>query len=279
MPFLDEMTMAVRSSIGPSKWTDTVSDTEIAVNGFIGPSTWAVDILRKHVKQPVELWHHGVSPAFVHDVNAHTWRASRYEQGEFNVVHFTSTGRMRKGTDVLLQAWERLMVGKSLPDTARLYVVAPGVERMAERSNARGITYLTQSDAPDEDIAQILRSAHVVCQPSRGEGFGFVPLEARACGTPVVATACTGHSDHMPAPLGAFAFGCVIVRHGELANIDDGPGALAPSVSDIDIAMSLHVAHMNWRYLADRAMDKAGGVQKAWDWAVVTKRWLEGRSA
>ena len=49
------------------------------------------------------------------------------------------------------------------------------------------------------DMASYLGGFDLVCQPSRAEGFGLVPLEARACGVPVAATLCTGHADHMAA--------------------------------------------------------------------------------
>jgi glycosyltransferase involved in cell wall biosynthesis len=41
----------------------------------------------------------------------------------------------------------------------------------------------------DEDLAAIYNLATVYCQPSFYEGFGFPPLEAMACGTPVI-TSC-----------------------------------------------------------------------------------------
>ena len=40
---------------------------------------------------------------------------------------------------------------------------------------------------PQRDLADLYRSADVVVVPSRSESFGLVALEARACGTPVVA--------------------------------------------------------------------------------------------
>ena len=39
---------------------------------------------------------------------------------------------------------------------------------------------------PDEDMPGLLSAVDVCCYPSLAEGFGFPPLEAMACGTPVV---------------------------------------------------------------------------------------------
>jgi glycosyltransferase involved in cell wall biosynthesis len=40
---------------------------------------------------------------------------------------------------------------------------------------------------PDPDAASLVRGAAVLLHPALGEGFGFVPLEAMAVGTPVIA--------------------------------------------------------------------------------------------
>lgn len=39
---------------------------------------------------------------------------------------------------------------------------------------------------PDEDIAAVYNLATMYCQPSLMEGFGLTPLEAMACGTPII---------------------------------------------------------------------------------------------
>ncbi len=41
---------------------------------------------------------------------------------------------------------------------------------------------------PDADAAALVQGAAVLLHPALGEGFGFVPLEAMAVGTPVIAS-------------------------------------------------------------------------------------------
>ena len=43
----------------------------------------------------------------------------------------------------------------------------------------------------DEDVPQLMRYAQAFCFPSLYEGFGMPPLEAMACGTPVIVSNCT----------------------------------------------------------------------------------------
>lgn len=94
-------------------------------------------------------------------------------------------------------------------------------------------------------------------------------LEARASGVPIVATACTGHADHLE------GVASIIVRHGPAAPIDDGPGALAPTVSPHEIAEALSYAKSKWLHLAVAAFTEADSVRRRWSWARTTKEFLD----
>jgi glycosyltransferase involved in cell wall biosynthesis len=59
-------------------------------------------------------------------------------------------------------------------------------------SDAAGWTIGREAVHPMKDLADYLRTADVVAQASLAEGAGYAPLEALACGTPVVATAVGG---------------------------------------------------------------------------------------
>ena len=50
----------------------------------------------------------------------------------------------------------------------------------------RGRAILT-GRVDDAELVSLLRGADALVHPARGEGFGFPPLEAMACGTPVIA--------------------------------------------------------------------------------------------
>ncbi|WP_407554604.1 glycosyltransferase [Streptomyces sp. Pv4-95] len=73
----------------------------------------------------------------------------------------------------------------------------PEVQRLRVLSRAAGVTERVHfaGGVPYEDVPALLRAADVVLCPGDYEPFGMVPLEAMACGTPVVATAVGGQLD------------------------------------------------------------------------------------
>lgn len=80
------------------------------------------------------------------------------------------------------------------------YVVAgdgdyrPALEaKVAERGLGDHVVFT--GFVSDEDKADLYRVADAYVMPSRGEGFGFVFLEAMACGTPCVASSVDGSAD------------------------------------------------------------------------------------
>jgi glycosyltransferase involved in cell wall biosynthesis len=60
---------------------------------------------------------------------------------------------------------------------------------LQELADRRGVTVSFSRLVRDEDLVQAYNRAAVVAFPSHLEPFGFVPLEAMACGTPVVGVA------------------------------------------------------------------------------------------
>jgi glycosyltransferase involved in cell wall biosynthesis len=77
-----------------------------------------------------------------------------------------------------------------------LTIVGDGPERArlehAAGSNGNGATFLGRRS--DDDIRELYRHAAVTLLPGE-EDFGIVPVEAQACGTPVVALARGGATE------------------------------------------------------------------------------------
>ncbi|KND23942.1 glycosyl transferase family 1 [Streptomyces europaeiscabiei] len=96
----------------------------------------------------------------------------------------------QKGQDVLLRAWRRM------PDAgARLVLVGDGPDRDGlEEAAPPGVLFTGSC----EDVRPWIRAADVLVLPSRWEGMALAPLEAMACGRPVVVTDVNGARESLP---------------------------------------------------------------------------------
>ena len=103
----------------------------------------------------------------------------------------------RKDLPTLIAAFD--LVADADPDV-RLVIAGPDGWRMEPfvRAQARAVhrdRIVRLAFVAERQRAALLRAATVVAQASVHEGFSFVPLEAMAVGTPVVATAVGGVPD------------------------------------------------------------------------------------
>jgi len=243
------------------------------------PSDWAAEMLEGLTDKPIHIVPHGVHEGFERNATQRERLEHDYKADQFRVLHFSTSERQRKGTFELLCAWRALMKCGRLPPRSELFLVLDYAAqlRLAERlvdedMDVPNLKVLTRLDATPQAMADVLRQAHVVCQPSRSEAFGLIPLEALACGTPIVATACTGHKQYLQ---NLAVPGFVVVPHDELGPIDDAPGAVAPMVHPEAIEAALAVAYDNWLDLSGHAFDAAPRVAVDWSWPRQLAPWLE----
>ena len=70
----------------------------------------------------------------------------------------------------------------------------PDKQRLQDKVSSLGLTdcVIFTGRIPDETKSDYYRLADLYVMPSQGEGFGFVILEALACGVPVVASRLDG---------------------------------------------------------------------------------------
>lgn len=101
------------------------------------------------------------------------------------VVLFAGEVGLRKGADVLQQAW--LTVASRRP-LARCIVVGPATELRipsTERLEVRG-------PVDSDEVRRLIREARVIVLPSRGEALPMILTEAMAAGRPFVSTPTGG---------------------------------------------------------------------------------------
>src|SRR6202171_892839 len=124
-------------------------------------------------------------------------RIARYYNRQASVVYppvdtsfFTPDGSAPDRYALVVSAlvpYKRIDVAVAACATAgvRLKIVGDGPERLTLARRATGdVEFLGRR--PDEEIRDLYRRAAVVLLPGE-EDFGIVPLEAQACGRPVVA--------------------------------------------------------------------------------------------
>lgn len=145
--------------------------------------------LAEHLRVPEEkivLLHNAASPDFSPDPER---RGSRNSESSDRAPIFLCVGSMdpRKNLGRLLRAWLKLQSEGRLPEGAELQLVGGANPRNfagVERIEGRGIAWLGRID--DQELVARYRAADAFVYPSLYEGFGLPPLEAMACGCPVL---------------------------------------------------------------------------------------------
>ncbi|HSI98067.1 MAG TPA: glycosyltransferase family 4 protein, partial [Gaiellaceae bacterium] len=129
----------------------------------------------------------------------------------------------RKGLDVLLDAWET--VTARLPDRdLRLVLVGSGedageVRRRIDAKRLTGVLFVDEWVRDRDRLRTILSAADLYAFPSRHEGLPVSPLEALACGLPVVGADAQGVRDVVG--------GCgIVVPSGDAEALAGAVGAL-----------------------------------------------------
>ncbi|MCX3286205.1 glycosyltransferase family 4 protein [Streptomyces sp. NEAU-H22] len=121
-------------------------------------------------------------------------RARLLPDGDPRAPLVVCVGRLcrQKGQDVLLTAWESVL--RRVPG-ARLVLVGDGPDQGRLRALAPASVLFAGDVA---DVVPWYQAADLVVLPSRWEGMALAPLEAMACGRPVVVTDVGGTRESLP---------------------------------------------------------------------------------
>jgi glycosyltransferase involved in cell wall biosynthesis len=155
------------------RWSEgrsvAAADALTAVSRFVGES-----LARAHPQRSAAVVYNWVDTAVFHPGPAPARAA-----GPFRLL-FVGNFTRRKGADLLPAIAAQLGAGFELS--------VAGLR--APRGPARWPTNMVYIPpiSREEDMAELYRRCDALLMPSRMEGFGYAPLEALACGRPVVAT-------------------------------------------------------------------------------------------
>ncbi|MGH7861141.1 MAG: glycosyltransferase family 4 protein, partial [Candidatus Dormibacteraceae bacterium] len=166
-------------------------------SAIIAVSEWtkrALEARYPHTIGRIEVIYQGLDPR-VRAPGEDEIRAFRARQAiDFPYVLFVGTIEPRKNLARLVTAFERAVLGAGLPHHLVL-IGAPGwkttdldqaIARSALRPRIHRLGYVSDGDLP-----RWYAAADLFVYPSLEEGFGLPPLEAMACGVPVVTSNCS----------------------------------------------------------------------------------------
>ena len=196
---------------------------------------------------------HGVSHLFTAAEPRGPRHRSRAPPAPERFILFVGTIEPRKNLATLLEAWAMM---RDRPDLVIVGAWGWLYEPIKERLERLGPRVHHIEGLDPAELPAVYNLARVLAHPAWYEGFGFPPLEAMACGTPVVV------SDRASLPE-------VVGEAGLIAPADDPDAwrkALEKVVGDSDLAADLkrrgilRAAQFSWSRSADltwRSIDRA----------------------
>jgi glycosyltransferase involved in cell wall biosynthesis len=224
----------------PKTWVEACNEVDLVVV----PSEWCREAFESSgVKKPIEVVRHGVWPQLLDGTgfprnHEHIAISSNHiEPYVFLHVSGATSFPGRKGTGALLLAFKRFLEKRRCGSELYLKTTKTGgLERAIADLGLKDNVFIhsTPSLSPFE-MGGYIQHFDAVVQPSRAEGFGIVPLEARCVGVPTILTYATGHCEH-------FAVGTDVgIAHGRLSPLatQGNPVGAAPEVSVDDITNAL----------------------------------------
>ncbi|MEL6494484.1 MAG: glycosyltransferase family 4 protein [Cyanobacteria bacterium J06623_7] len=108
----------------------------------------------------------------------------------------------QKGLDILLQAWRIICNARPQADVQLLIIGtgsdAPKFQRQITALKLTQVIWLKQFISDRHLLSRYLGAADLYTLPSRQEGFPLAPIEAMACGLPVILADAVGSRDILP---------------------------------------------------------------------------------
>jgi glycosyltransferase involved in cell wall biosynthesis len=262
----------------PPAWRDLIEQESVV----LCPSSWMRQVIEASgVSTPALVLNHGVGPLFTPALEAPS-------PSETPCVLLHPCASVfypeRKSTPQVLEAFTRIIDGGQNDVVLRLLfgLKTKRVKKILMSVPQRVRPYLQvhfqEGSRPQDEMAEVYRNVHALLAPSRAEGFGMMPLEARACGIPTIQTLCTGHADHVEGD--PVSWGVCPVLHGDKLPAWGDYGR-APEVQSDWIHDSICAFLGNRKTFTDAARERAESVRHNWSWEKVSEpliAWLLGHA-
>lgn len=227
------------------------------VQAVLVPSSWGASCFSASgVNVPIYVVPLGFNPSVYY--RKYSLSSAPRNSGEpfvFSTVFSHETGAHRKNNEALLKAFNEL----NLPD-AELWIRATRPKDEIQNPRIRWFTEHLSEVA----YADWIRRSDCGVFPSRGEGFGFCPLEFSACGIPTLVPRFAGLTEHVP-------YGLVGELPGELATavFDNRQNGLWFEVDPEGLKREMLNVYNNWHESEVKAELASKAVQQlTWEHSV-----------
>lgn len=136
----------------------------------------------------------------------------------YSAAIFGVSEKDRKGLDILMNAWETFKDRKDVKLIIKInstYAVNVYAQKGQRFNFINYLNTLINYDLPDnieiidknvseDELINIYHNVDCILYPTRGEGFGLVPFEGLACGTPCIVTEKIGCDTYLNEDIGGF---------------------------------------------------------------------------
>jgi glycosyltransferase involved in cell wall biosynthesis len=141
----------------------------------------------------VQVIHHGVDPRFQANYDGPSRAEFLSEFGIPDLPYFLFVGTLRRKKNLRSMLDGFAMLPPAVRDRAQVIlagvrnVTASDLDERVESLGLKGRVHFP-GYVSDDDLEKLYHCAEALIYPSLFEGFGLPPLEAMACGTPVIAS-------------------------------------------------------------------------------------------